>query len=530
MTYAYKPGPGLEQGKIASVAVGGSGGRVVSYEYDAQGRVYTVTAPDGKVTTFNARDVLGRVTQMTLPGGRVVTQGYDVDGNVTSVSPRGDATHEMTYSLSGNLLESYLAPAVGAAPRTTSYVYDRDKMLKELISPVLAGSLKQTILRDAAGRVTNVNETAGGANRTRVFTYNAVGQLSQQVASETVGGTTTTATQTFGYAGSRHTTDTQTLTGGAARTLTRDHDNFLRPTSLALGGVASNLNYGYDLDGLVTNVGGLVATRGSTVGLVKSLERTGQEKESFTYDSFGAPLTMNASYNGVAKGGLALTFDAASGRIVTKAESWTFGGLAAKAWTYDYDTTGRLAAASDGSTTRTYTYDANGNRTGATVDTQDRVTSQTDDAGITTTYTYDDHGNVLTRARTGTPAQTLTWDSQGSLLSVTQAPSLPVKYIVDAQGRRVGRRLNGVLDREWFYDGQLRIVGEVVYVSGSRRGSGCMGTCPSATCRSQSPRRSAQRRRRTASTETTSAAFVRWWRAPPATWCRRCSIDRKSVV
>ena len=68
VTYAYKPGPGLEQGKIASVAVGGMGGRVVSYEYDAQGRVYTVTAPDGKITTFNARDVLGRVTQMTLPG------------------------------------------------------------------------------------------------------------------------------------------------------------------------------------------------------------------------------------------------------------------------------------------------------------------------------------------------------------------------------------------------------------------------------------------------------------------------------
>jgi RHS repeat-associated protein len=456
--YTYESGPGPQQGKIATVKVGS---RTMTYTYDAAGYVSTVTAPDGKVTTFNFRDTMGRVTQMTLPGGRVVSHTYDVHGNVTSVVPPLNATlapamHEMSYSPSGSLLASYLAPDVGGAPRTTSYTYDRDKLLKELVSPV--GSLKRTVSRDAAGRIVAESETTSGANRTRTFTYGTTGQLMKQVATEVAGGTTS-ATQEFDYLGSRHTSDKQTVAGGTARFLTRDHDAFLRLSSMSLTGVGTSVTYAYDNDGLVTNIGGLVATRGTTVGLVKQLERAGKEKEDFTYDEYGAPLTMLASYNGVSKGGLTLTFDPASGRIVTKAEAWTFAGLPSKTWTYTYDAAGRLFEAYDGVTTKSYTYDDNGNRTGATVDAQDRVTSQTD-GGVTTTYAYDAHGNVTTRTR-GALNQSLSWDSQGSLLAVTQGATT-VKYVVDAQGRRVGRRVGPTLDREWFYDGQLRIVGEVL--------------------------------------------------------------------
>ena len=130
-----------------------------------------------------------------------------------------------------------------------------------------------------------------------------------------------------------------------------------------------------------------------------------------------------------------------------------------KTWTYTYDSANRLETANDG-TLHTYTYDANGNRAGSTVDAQDRVTSQTDN-GITTTYTYDAHGNVQVRTVTNLPTQSFTWDSEGSLLSSTQ-PSATVTYVIDALGRRVGRKVGGVLNREWVYDGQLRIVGEYI--------------------------------------------------------------------
>jgi hypothetical protein len=86
-------------------------------------------------------------------------------------------------------------------------------------------------------------------------------------------------------------------------------------------------------------------------------------------------------------------------------------------------------------------------------------------------YTYDAHGNVATRT-VGTEMQTYTWDGEGSLMGSTvtvtpPAPAAPtvttVTYDVDAKGRRIARRVNGTVERQWMYDGQLRIVGEVVY-------------------------------------------------------------------
>lgn len=131
--------------------------------------------------------------------------------------------------------------------------------------------------------------------------------------------------------------------------------------------------------------------------------------------------------------------------------------LMTKTWTYTYDTSGRLASASDGGAPVTYTYDTNGNRLTGNPDAQDRVLSQ---GG--TTYTYDNHGNVTTRTVSPQPTQTLTWNGQGGLLSVAQSGSSTVTYVIDPQGRRVGRKVGANLDREWLYDTQLRLVGEVI--------------------------------------------------------------------
>ena len=38
---------------------------------------------------------------------------------------------------------------------------------------------------------------------------------------------------------------------------------------------------------------------------------------------------------------------------------------------------------------------------------------------------------------------------------------IPDKFV--PPGRRIARRVNGTVERQWMYDGQLRIVGEVVY-------------------------------------------------------------------
>ena len=66
----------------------------------------------------------------------------------------------------------------------------------------------------------------------------------------------------------------------------------------------------------------------------------------------------------------------------------------------------------------------------------------------------------------GEPRQTFNWNSQGGLLAVSSTAKY-VTYVMDAEGRRVGRKSGATqamaaLDREWMYDGQLRIVAEVI--------------------------------------------------------------------
>ncbi len=459
-TYSYYAGADIKTGLVNTVSVNT---RTTTYTYDANGFVASVTAPDGKVTAYNTRDALGRPTQMTLPGGRVVNMAYDAAGNATTVTPPPNGSpgssnpHNMTYN-AGDLLATYVAPNVSGAARTTTYTYDKDSLLKQLISPVDPG-LSKTLTRDGEGRV--IEEIEGTRRRTFAYTN---GHLTQQRGY--VSGTQEVE-QNFAFNTGLWTGFDQKLFTGGVKTVTRTNDTFFRLTNVAMTGLTGTLDYGYDDDGLVTNVGGLVATRGNTAGLLKRLERPGLEDETFQYDSYGAVTQMNALQAGVSKGGLSLTYDATSGRILTKTENWNFPSLLpallSKTWTYTYDTSGRLASASDGGAPVPYTYDTNGNRLTGNPDAQDRVLSQ---GG--TVYTYDNHGNVTTRTVSPQPTQTLTWNGQGGLLSVAQSGSSTVTYVIDPQGRRVGRKLGANLDREWLYDTQLRLVGEVIGTTTSR--------------------------------------------------------------
>ncbi len=199
--------------------------------------------------------------------------------------------------------------------------------------------------------------------------------------------------------------------------------------------------------------------------------------EAMSYDGFGAPTLFSGTLNGTPVGGVTLAYDAA-GRISQKNDAWAFPmvvpqpAMSTAEWTYTYDEAGRLATATrTGEATRTYTYDARGNRSAISPsedpakapDEQDRMpqVGQPGDADYTT-YTYDAHGNVTGRTANGV-THTFTWDGEGSLLGVKQGGADIVTYDVDAKGRRVGRRVGTNLTHQWFYDGQLRIVGEVVY-------------------------------------------------------------------
>ncbi|MEO8379706.1 MAG: RHS repeat-associated core domain-containing protein [Acidobacteriota bacterium] len=54
-----------------------------------------------------------------------------------------------------------------------------------------------------------------------------------------------------------------------------------------------------------------------------------------------------------------------------------------------------------------------------------------------------------------------TYDVFGNLLKVVLPSGVPIDYLIDAQNRRVGRKLSGVITHRWLYSDQLRIIAEL---------------------------------------------------------------------
>jgi RHS repeat-associated protein len=132
---------------------------------------------------------------------------------------------------------------------------------------------------------------------------------------------------------------------------------------------------------------------------------------------------------------------------------------------FGFDTAGRLATVQkSGATIAAYSYDLNGNRLQATypsgnvvgtVDSQDRLLSYG-----TSTYAYTGNGELKLKV-TGTDSTKYRYDAFGNLRDVYLPTGDHIEYVIDAQQRRIGRKLNGTLQKGWLYQSQLAIAAEV---------------------------------------------------------------------
>jgi RHS repeat-associated protein len=132
---------------------------------------------------------------------------------------------------------------------------------------------------------------------------------------------------------------------------------------------------------------------------------------------------------------------------------------------FTYDSVGRLATVTrNGSLSAGYTYDLNGNRAtkttsagtrAAVVDAQDRLLSY---GGAS--YAYTAHGDLLMKV-VGSDTTRYTYDALGNLTDVRLSDGTAIGYLLDPQNRRIGRTVNGVLERAWLYQGQLTPVAEL---------------------------------------------------------------------
>jgi len=435
------------------------GVRQTDFTYNSTtGFLENITNPLSQVTVF-VSDTAGRVTGKILPDLRSVSFGYDANGNLTSVTPPGRAAHSFNLN-SSELIDAYQPPTLtGVATTATTYTYNNDKQLTQVLKP--NGSSISYSYNASTGVLESLTTPSDVVN----FYMDSVNGLPWRIQS-----TTGSAMNTFIYY--YGTTPYQVSTrDGAFSFMNTYSKNFSTNGTIGSDVVSTNagsksVSYTYDNDELLTGAGDLTLTNDTPNGMLSATSigiTPNIVTDAYTYNSFGEVTGYQAKYGTTVIYDLTLGRDG-MGRINSKTQVMN---SVTDAYDYTFDTTGRLTQTDKNSTTvATYGYDDNSNRdsgtigsqpTTATYDAQDRMTAYN-----LLTFTYNANGDLTSKTSTLTSTTTnYVYDVFGNLTSVTLPSSTVISYEVDGLNRRIGKKVNGTLQTRWVYMDQTRIAAEI---------------------------------------------------------------------
>ncbi|GLH99934.1 polymorphic toxin-type HINT domain-containing protein [Phytohabitans aurantiacus] len=423
------------------------------YAYDHSDRLASVTDPSGNTWSYTY-DIRGRQTHVDDPDKGLTEIGYnDFDQRETVEDARG-ITLAYTYDVLGRRATVRDGSITGT--KRAEWVYDTPAkgLLKSASRWVGTDEYKtETVTVDVLYRPT----------QTRVIIPASQGKLAG----------TYTFRASYLADGSPNTSVLPAVGGLTAETLTYGYDNtYALPDTLASNYAGSAY---YVIDSVYTNLNQHnLTTRATAMTGAASLQSgqyydaaTGRVTRRPTTKSVGTSYISNATYdyddvgnitkiNDVASAGetqcfthdhlgrLARAWTPASTDCATEPTAAGLGGPAPywNSWSFGDadDPNGRIGnrvrqvehATAAGDVTTDYTYDGNGANQPHTLTS----TARTDNNGtITTGYEYDPAGN--TESRPGPNGQqTLTWDNEGHLETVTDTAGAN-SYIYDADGNRL---------------------------------------------------------------------------------------------
>jgi RHS repeat-associated protein len=408
--------------------------RSTRYEFDWGGRIYSITDPEGNVTTMR-RDPQGNITQLTDGNGNITKYAYDHAQRLIQVTEPLSRTTTYAYYGGSELVSSTTDP-LGRTVRynydshnnvvshtdpisnTTRFSYDNRGKLLSATDPM---SNTVSINYDAFGFPLTLNE--GGITTT--YNYNARGELLSLVDG---GGRQTT----YGYDTLGRTI---TITNAAGETTRLNYDSNGNMSQLfdAAGRV---VNYAYDAEGNPVKMAdalGAIFYSFDPSGNIEAITDGEGNRSAFTYDLNGRMTsrtdvlgqTTSFSYDGA--GNLirrtdpqnqitTYTYDAAD-----QLTSIVYPGSSSV--NYSYDAAGNLLQETNGVVTVDYTYDA-----------LDRITGVTA-AAKTISYTYDAAGRRATMTDPDGNVTSYSYDSAGRLLSVSDPFAGVVGYLYGVTGK-----------------------------------------------------------------------------------------------
>ncbi|OBP14337.1 hypothetical protein A5320_11160 [Rheinheimera sp. SA_1] len=410
-----------------------TGERQVLYSYDtaARGQVSSVTAADGKVTSYQYDD-LGRVTRVTYPDGHSTQTQYDANGNAVAVIVPSLEQHDFTVNGIGNT-----ASETRPVNSTTRYVYNRDKQLTAIELP----SGERIEYGYQNGRLVSTQMPEG----TSEYLYQQGDQL-QEVKEGT-------EKVNYSYDGSLLTS--MQYSGELNSSLSYGYNNDLQVNSLSYAGGSTSLSY--DKDGLVTGIHGFEISYRADNGLPELLS-DGKLSQSWLWNGYGEATSVQYQLDNQASSGYQLEYNRV-GQIVRKTER-EFDG-SERVFDYTYDDRYRLTEVKqNGTVTEAYQFDANGNRVGFSsllrgINNQSASYAQGDQLAQSgnATYTYDGNGRLASKTTTENSISTATqyqYSSSGRLLAVT-TPEKAITYRHNALGQRVAKLVNGAVTEKYLW-------------------------------------------------------------------------------
>ncbi len=428
-----------ERGRLTNVI---QGTRSTRFAYDSNGFLSSITDPLERKVTFT-NDAAGRVLNQTRPDGQRIQFAYDANGNLKSLTPPGRPAHTFDYT-SGDLEAAYRAPDLGDGLNVTSNEFNLERRLEKTILP--GGGIIDPSY-DAAGRVASLAIGRG----TYGYRYEAANGLLKSITAPGGSGLTNL------YLGSL--VAGQVWSGQVAGSVTQTYNRDYQVVSRSVNG-GHTISNAYDNDGLLVKAGNMTFTRNSQNGALTGTA-LGVVTDSYQYNEFGEVTNYTARVSGNPILAISYVRDRL-GRITEKTE--TESGVTT-VFGYSYDLAGQLIEVRRNAVvTSAYTYDSNGNRLSragpginetGTYDAQDRLLTYGN-----ASYTYTPDGRLHTKAEGG-QTTTYTYDELGNLIRVDLPNGDVVEYVVDGQNRRVARKLNGLLERAWLYQNQLRPAAEL---------------------------------------------------------------------
>jgi len=447
------------------LAIEDRNGNTLSYQYDANDNITSITDAVGRVTDIETDDA-GRITGVTDPSGREAAFEYDINGNLTQVVDMAGNTFTYTYYYQSDNSMSSLTEPKGTHtilyghnliwvtdPNGNTYEYHGD-------SPTYARDPRgnytyyypdwyygwpyygDTVkIKDALENYVeytydddrNKTEIRDKRGNTTYYTYDA----NNNVTSKT---DPLENSWSYTHDANNNLISTTDPRGKITSYVYDSNSNLLSVTEKDPNEtVLSVISYTYDANGLTTS---MTANGNSTTydydpnGNLIQITDPEENITTFAYDVIGRKISMTNDANATT------TYEYDDLDRITKIThpdsnyiQYTYNccGLNqkrdenGKTTDYEYDSLGRLTTVTDAQENETiYTYDQVGN-----------LVSLTDGKGNTTTYTYDALNRVIEITYPLGDSESYTYDEEGNMLTKTDGKGLTTGYTYDENNRLI---------------------------------------------------------------------------------------------